>query len=143
METSSLEGLNEASHTTIQKQQSAAEVIIVLKFMKEKKKLIVQQDWEGEVIIKKISDFLMIVPNTMRLICKGRQLSYATVREVISPGVVMQVIGEKLQDASGLNLKDVEVMMTQMKLTWNEAVGALRLTNGDLIDAMVLAGNKA
>ena len=78
----------------------------------------------------------------MRLIHKGKQLSVDTVRSAVSQGAVFQVLGEKMEDAEGLVLKDIELLMQQMGLERNEAIRALRSSKGDLIDAMMAIGNK-
>ncbi|KAK7498733.1 hypothetical protein BaRGS_00010110 [Batillaria attramentaria] len=117
-------------------------VEIVLRFNKQKQKFKICGCWTGETIFEKLSDFLSVLPKTMKVIHKGKQLTIETVRSVVSPGAVMQVVGEPMESAEGLEMKDIEVLMAQMSVERNVAVRALRQSGGDLIDAMMTIGNK-
>ncbi|KAK7114763.1 uncharacterized protein [Littorina saxatilis] len=115
---------------------------ITLRYNKEKHKFKVCDAWEAQTIFRKMSSFLSCIPDNMRVIHKGKQLSVDTVRSAVSRGAVFQVLGEKMENEEGLVTKDVELLMQQMGLERNTAVKALRQSKGVLIDAIMTVGNK-
>ncbi|KAL8607505.1 hypothetical protein ACOMHN_004475 [Nucella lapillus] len=117
-------------------------VEITLRYNHQKHKFKVCDAWDGETILKKISTFLSCLPLTMRIIHKGRQLRADSVRSGACASAVWQVLGEAMEDASGLEAFDIEVVMKQMGAERNVAVRALKKCGGDLIDAMMELGNK-
>ena len=117
-------------------------VEINLRYSKQKHKFKVCDAWSGGTIFSRIAAFVSCLPEKMKIIHKGKQLSRDTVRSVVSPGAVFQVIGEKMEDADGLVPRDIEVLMQQMGVERNVAVKALKKSDGDLIDAMMAIGNK-
>lgn len=54
----------------------------------------------------------------------------------IADGAVFQAFGEEAEDETGLDIRDIEVLMDQLTVERNVAVKALRKT-GDLIDAIL------
>ena len=115
---------------------------ILLRYNKQKHRLKICDAWDAQTVFHKIATFLSCLPDRMRVIHKGKQLSVDTVRSVVSPGAVFQVLGEKMEDAEGLVARDIEVLMQQMGLERNAAIRALKSSKGDLVDAMMVIGNK-
>lgn len=54
--------------------------------------------------------------------------------------LLFQAIGEKAEDETGLDVNNIVALMRQLELSRNQAVRALRKTNGDLIDALLNGG---
>ena len=51
-----------------------------------------------------------------------------------------QAIGEKAEDEAGIDGRNIDAMMKELNISRNQAVRALRRTNGDLIDALLNGG---
>ncbi|XP_076449395.1 uncharacterized protein LOC143285848 [Babylonia areolata] len=117
-------------------------VDVTVRYNKQKHKFKVCDAWDSPTIFSKLSSFLACLPDNMRVIHKGKQLGADSIRSAVGSGAVFQVLGERMEDASGLVPKDIDVLMRQMGVERNVAVRALRQCGGDLIDAMMVVGNK-
>ncbi|XP_022333750.2 uncharacterized protein LOC111130800 isoform X1 [Crassostrea virginica] len=114
---------------------------IVVKANKQKQTVSIQDDWDGETVYHILSHHLQVPVDKMKIIHKGKILRADNIREFICKKAVFQVFGERAEDASGVDDRDIELMMRQLNISRNEAIAALK-EYGDVIDAMLQVGHK-
>ncbi|XP_076071147.1 uncharacterized protein LOC143042625 isoform X2 [Mytilus galloprovincialis] len=114
---------------------------ITVKCNKQKQKLKIQNAWSGDDIFKVFSNKLNISYEKIKVINKGKILTFDTIASAISNKAIFQVIGEQAANEDGLDTGDVDVLMKQMGVDRNEAVMALRKC-GDVVDAIIELGKK-
>ncbi|XP_046380450.1 uncharacterized protein LOC124151839 [Haliotis rufescens] len=114
---------------------------INVKANKQKFKLQIQHDWTGQEILKLFACHVHIPLERMKVVHRGKIMTDVLIREYINPKSVFQVFGEKSADETGLDQRDIVIMMAQMNIDRNRAVQALQ-TRGNLIDAIFEASNK-
>lgn len=100
-----------------------------------------QESWSSLEMFKYICSITRIPLDLIKLINKGKIIRSDNFKAFAVGGAIFQVIGEMMEDSEGITQKDIELLMKQMKVGYNESVRALRETN-NLIDAMILIGNK-
>jgi hypothetical protein len=89
-----------------------------------------------------IANYLRIPSDRLKLIHKGKRYTNETWKDLILvSNMVFLSIGEQNEDETDVNIKDVECLITQMKIDRNTAVKALKL-HPNVIDAILYLGNK-
>ncbi|XP_067661312.1 uncharacterized protein [Haliotis asinina] len=114
---------------------------VSVKSNKQKHKLKIQDDWTGQEILKLFASHVHIPLEKMKVVHKGKLMTEELIRESAKPKAVFQVLGEKSADETGLDNRDISIMMEQMNIDRNSAVQALQ-KKGDLIDAIFEVSNK-
>lgn len=114
---------------------------IVVKANRQKQTISIQDDWDGNTIYRFLSHQLQVPVNKIKIIHKGKIVNADSIKECIQKRAVFQVFGEKAEDASGVDDRDIELMMRQLKISRNEAILALK-EHGDVIDAMLEISRK-
>ncbi|KAL4230511.1 Zinc finger MYND domain-containing protein 10 [Mactra antiquata] len=109
---------------------------IVVKCNKEKHKLDVQNSWTGVEIYEYLSYVSMVPLEKLKVIHKGKVLSWETIQETLKDKAVYQVIGETAESEDNLDQRDIAVLMKQTGLDRNTAVQSLK-KKGDLLDALL------
>ncbi|XP_044124553.1 nascent polypeptide-associated complex subunit alpha-like [Bufo gargarizans] len=116
--------------------QSESYVIIKLKNRNERSELKVSKSECGEETFLFLCRHLRIPPEKIRLVCRGKIVTKDNLSSFIANGAIFQAFGEEAEDETGLDVRDIEVLMNQLSVERNVAVKALRKT-GDLIDAIL------
>ncbi|ESO93989.1 hypothetical protein LOTGIDRAFT_228668 [Lottia gigantea] len=115
---------------------------VTVKSDKIKRKFDINLIWTGEEIYKFLSSELEIPLEKLKIINKGKVLTKETISDCVAAlKPVFQILGEKSENEEGLDKNDIDVMMKQLGIERNSAVKTLR-QKGDLIDAIIEAGNK-
>lgn len=114
---------------------------IVVKANRQKQTISIQDDWDGNKIYRFLSHQLQVPVNKIKIIHKGKIVNADSIKECIQKRAVFQVFGEKAEDASGVDDRDIELMMRQLNISRNEAILALK-EHGDVIDAMLEISRK-
>lgn len=114
---------------------------IVVKANRQKQTISIQDDWDGSTIYRFLSHQLQVPVNKIKIIHKGKIVNADNIKECIQKRAVFQVFGEKAEDASGVDDRDIELMMKQLNISRNEAILALK-EHGDVIDAMLEISRK-
>jgi NACalpha-BTF3-like transcription factor len=120
---------------------SLPKVTITLKCNKEKYKLELNSDWSGDELVKFIAGSVSVPLDKFKLIHKGKMVDQTNVREFLKDKAIFQAFGEKAESESGLDSRDIDVLMKQLCVDRNSAIKALR-KSGDLLDAMLELGSK-
>ncbi|KAG8553556.1 hypothetical protein GDO81_003461 [Engystomops pustulosus] len=123
----------EESHNS---EQSECHFIIKLKTKHGRSELKVPKSEHGEETFMFLCHHLRIPPEKIRLVCKGKIVTQDNISSFIFNGAVFQAFGEEAEDETGLDVRDIDVLMDQLSVERNVAVKALRKT-GDLIDAIL------
>lgn len=114
---------------------------IVVKANRQKQTISIQDDWDGNTIYRFLSQQLQVPVNKIKIIHKGKIVNADSIKECIQKRAVFQVFGEKAEDASGVDDRDIELMIRQLNISRNEAILALK-EHGDVIDAMLEISRK-
>jgi NACalpha-BTF3-like transcription factor len=114
---------------------------IVVKANRQKQTIGIQEEWDGPMIYRFLSHQLQIPSDKLKVIHKGKIVKADSIRECIEKKAVFQVLGEKAEDASGIDDRDIELMMRQLRISRNEAIVALK-EHGDVVDAILAIGRK-
>ncbi|XP_061174576.1 uncharacterized protein LOC133183660 isoform X2 [Saccostrea echinata] len=114
---------------------------IVVKANRQKQIIGIQKSWDGGGIYRVLSHWLQIPLDKLKVIHKGKILKADNIRECVQKKAIFQVFGEKAEDSSGVDDRDIELMMKQLKVSRNEAILALK-EHGDVVDAILGAGQK-
>lgn len=121
--------------------QQEQHISITAKAHKEKVKIDIQTNWTGEDVMKVIACKTEIPINTMKLIHKGKVLDSDSLKVSLKNRAVYQVIGEQCEDDTGVEEKDILVMMKQLGIDRNCAVKALK-SHTDVLDAIMEVANR-
>ncbi|XP_046577719.1 uncharacterized protein LOC124285524 [Haliotis rubra] len=132
---------NQHHHDTPVFHEEKAYCDVYVKSNKQKHKLKILDDWTGQEILKLFGCHVCIPLEKMKVVHKGRLMTGELIRECVKPKAVFQVFGEKSADETGLDRRDISIMMAQMNIDRNSAVQALQKKN-DLIDAIFEVSNK-
>lgn len=101
-----------------------------------------QRSWSAEEILCEISSVVKIIPEKLRLISSGKQITAENLLWAVSRSKpIFLAIGEKAENEDGLDAGDISVITKQLMVERNVAVRALRQTS-DLVDAILLIANK-
>nr|DBA20973.1 TPA: hypothetical protein GDO54_017701 [Pyxicephalus adspersus] len=119
-----------------EKQEQADHFVIKMKNKHGKSEVTVPKSKNGEEMFLFLCQHLKIPPEKIRLICKGKLLTKENISSYITYGAIFQAFGEEAEDETGLDVRDIEVLMAQLSVERNVAIKALRRT-GDLIDAFL------
>ncbi|XP_064641364.1 uncharacterized protein LOC135496147 [Lineus longissimus] len=114
---------------------------ITLKCDKEKYNVVLNIGWSGDDMMKHIAGSVSVPLDKLKLIHKGKLVDQTNVKEFLKDKAVFQAFGEKTENDTGLDGRDIDVLMTQLHVDRNTAVKALR-KSGDLMDAMLELGSK-
>ncbi|XP_048738253.1 uncharacterized protein LOC125652855 isoform X2 [Ostrea edulis] len=114
---------------------------IVVKANRQKQTISIQENWDGCMIYRFLSHRLQIPLDRLKVIHKGKIVNADSMRECIQRKAVFQVFGEKAEDASGVDNRDIDLMMRQLNISRNDAIVALK-KHGDVVDAMLDIGQK-
>ena len=109
---------------------------VTVKSNKVKHELKVQNSWSGNEVLKFLSYSVKVPLENLKVIHKGKVLNEETIVETLKDKSVYQVIGEQAESETGLDQRDINVMMKQLGVDRNSAIKALK-KNDDLIDAML------
>ncbi|XP_070554133.1 uncharacterized protein [Ptychodera flava] len=134
------EGLGASSSDKSQAKCDLSSVNVTLKHNKDRHKLNLLEEWDGETVMTKISEFLQIPIHGLKLVHKGKMANKDNVKNFVTEKAVFQAIGEPAESEYNLVSTDVDIICEQLSCTRNVAIRALRKT-GDLVDAMFLIGN--
>lgn len=101
-----------------------------------------QRSWSSEEMFHEILSAVKIVPEKLRLISSGKQITAENLLWAVDQSKpVFLAIGEKAESEDGLDAEDIAVVMKQLAVERNVAVRALRQT-GDVVDAILFIANK-
>ncbi|XP_062569868.1 uncharacterized protein LOC134231932 isoform X1 [Saccostrea cucullata] len=114
---------------------------IVVKANRQKQTIGIQESWDGDKIYRFLSHSLQIPLDKLKVIHKGKILKADNIKECVQKKAIFQVFGEKAEDSTGVDDRDIELMMKQLNVSRNEAILALK-EHGDVVDAMLGAGQK-
>ncbi|KAG9478442.1 hypothetical protein GDO78_013457 [Eleutherodactylus coqui] len=117
-------------------EESECYFIIKLKNRHGRSELKVPKSESGEESFLFLCHHLRIPPEKIRLVCRGKIVTKDNISTFMTNGTVFQAFGEEAEDETGLDVRDIEVLMDQLSVERNVAVKALRKT-GDLIDAIL------
>ncbi len=89
-----------------------------------------------------IANHIHIASDRLKLIHKGKRYTKENWHDlVLLPAMTFLSIGEQNEDETGVNAKDVECLIHQLKVDRNTAIKALKL-HPNIIDAILYLGNK-
>ncbi|UJR09890.1 hypothetical protein I4U23_014112 [Adineta vaga] len=89
-----------------------------------------------------IANYIHIPSDRLKLIYKGKRYTKENWHEIsLISNMNFLSIGEQNEDEAGVDAKDIECIMNQMKVDRNTAVRALKL-HSNTIDAILYLGNK-
>lgn len=114
---------------------------ITVKSNREKHNIDIQKTWTGQNVFKVLANKLKIPLDTLKIIHKGKVMTHDNIQSCIKDKALFQAIGEQAANEEGVDKRDIELMMKQLKISRNEAVLSLK-RKGDVIDAILDIGNK-
>ena len=89
-----------------------------------------------------IANHIRIPSDRLKLIYKGKRYTKENWHDLsLLPNMTFLSIGEQNEDETDMNAKDIECIMTQIKVNRNTAIRALKLYP-NVIDAILYIGNK-
>lgn len=116
-----------------------ADVSVTLKCCGNRKCVKLSKNWDGAVIFKIISNETSVPFDSMKVIIKGKMVTSDNITDYICDKTLVMVLGSAMESAEGLEVKDIECLMSQLGVSRNIAISALRKC-GSLLDAMVEVG---
>ena len=105
-----------------------------------KHQLQIQSTWNGDDVFKFIACKLHIAVDRLKLIHKGALLTRDTICTHIKPKALFRAIGEPCEDESGVDVDEIDVIMSKLDVSRDRAVRALKESD-DVLDAMLRIGN--
>ena len=113
---------------------------IIIKHNNKRTLLNVQFDWSGDLLFKLISHHSSIPITDMKVIVKGKRVDKSNIMEHIDNKTNVMVIGKPVEACEGLDERDIECLMRQVKVDRNHAIMALRKCSS-LMDAIIYLGS--
>lgn len=132
---------NKMHHDVPVLDSSEAVINVTVRANKSKVKVQLNDNWTGTDILKYMSCTLQIPLDKLKVIHKGKVMTAETVKDFTTEKAVFQAIGEQAENEGGINQIDVDVIMSQLNASRNDAVRALKKYD-DVVDAILHIGNK-
>ncbi|CAI9596341.1 unnamed protein product [Staurois parvus] len=130
------EGIDKDDRNNSEKQEQANHFVIKMKNKHGKSEVRVPKCESGEEMFLFLCQHLKTPPEKIRLISRGKLITKENISSYVVDGAIFQAFGEEAEDETGLDVRDIEVLMAQLSVERNVAIKALRRT-GDLIDAFL------
>jgi hypothetical protein len=132
--------VEEYCHEPTTSKNDISNVVVYVKYAKEKHKVQLRLPCTGVQVIEHFSRILHVPVERLKLIHKGKLQTESTILESLKPNSVFLAFGEVAESEDGLEAEDIELIMKQLSVERNVAIKALRKTNS-LIDAIFEIGN--
>ena len=122
---------------SVQEDQSETMIPIIVKAHKTKLHLNMNPNQSPEDMFRDVALKTNVPVDKMKLIHKGKLMTNANLKEAIKPKAIFQVLGEAAESEDGLDSRDIDVIMRQVHVDKNTAIRALRVSGGDLVQAIL------
>ena len=128
------------SHMPTTSQDDISNVVVYVKYAKEKHKVELGLPCTGLQVLEHFSRVLHVPIGRLKLIHKGKLQTELTILGRLKPNAVFLAFGEIAESEDGVEPGDIELIMKQLSVERNVAIKALRKTNC-LVDAIFEIGN--
>ena len=133
--------VEETLHLATTSHNDRSNVIVIVKYAKEKHKVEISLPCTGQQALEHFSSILHVPLERLKLIHKGKLQTDVTIMDKLKPNSVFLAFGEMAENEDGLEAEDIELIMKQLSVERNVAIKALRKTNC-VVDAIFEIGNE-
>ncbi|XP_033631982.1 uncharacterized protein LOC117293687 [Asterias rubens] len=115
---------------------------IIVKSQQGKHSVQMNMDWDGQQMLSHICATIRIPAEKLKLVHKGKLVNESNAMAFVRERAVFQAIGEAAENEEGLEPSHIDRVVSKLGVNRNDAIRALRLTGGDVTDAILYLANK-